>query len=96
MHLSALLEYLTAEVLELSGNCCKDLKLKVIKPRHMFLSIKGDEELTELMGNACLAQSGAIPHVNKALINRRKQPKTRKAKTQQNDTAASAVPPVQQ
>lgn len=67
VYVAAVLEYLTAELLELAGNAAKDNKKNRIVPRHICLAVRNDEEFNKYMGKATIAAGGVVPNIHAAL-----------------------------
>ncbi|XP_054853773.1 histone H2A-beta, sperm [Eublepharis macularius] len=71
VYLAAVLEYLTAEILELAGNAARDHRKARIVPRHVQLAVRNDEELGRLLGRVTIAQGGVLPNIPAALLPRK-------------------------
>ena len=73
VYLAAVLEYLSAEVLELAGNAARDNKKTRITPRHIQLAVKNDEELNKYLGRATIASGGVLPNIHTVLLKKKNE-----------------------
>ena len=70
VYMGAVLEYLMAEVLELAGNCARDMKKKTIKPRHVMMAVAMDDELKPLFDGVkvIMPGGGVVPGIHSCLV----------------------------
>merc|ERR550539_1449148 len=75
VYVAAVLEYLIAEVLELSGNAARDNKKQRIVPRHIQLAVRNDEELSSLFKDVVIPAGGVLPNIHAVLLPKNKKKK---------------------
>ena len=68
VYLAAVLEYLSAEVLELAGNAARDNKKARINPRHIQLAVSNDTELNSMLKSVTIPSGGILPHIHPNLV----------------------------
>jgi histone H2A len=64
--MTAVTEYLCAEILELAGNAARDNRKTYIIPRHIHLAIRNDEELDKQFKDFAFLGGGVLPVSNTA------------------------------
>ncbi|GMM49985.1 histone H2A [Starmerella bacillaris] len=61
VYLAGVLEYLTAEILDMAADAARAHRKTRIIPRHIALAVRKDEELNQLLGHVIIKQGGVIP-----------------------------------
>ena len=79
--MTSVVEYVTSELLEISGNLATEAGKKRINNRHLYLAIQQDDELGKLFHNIVLRQGGVLPKIEAALLPQKKGAKGRAAPT---------------
>ncbi|XP_056155199.1 core histone macro-H2A.2-like [Lampris incognitus] len=68
VYIAAVVEYLTAEVLELAGKAARDNKRGRITPRHIKLAMATDDELNQLLQGVTISNGGVLPRIHPELF----------------------------
>jgi histone H2A len=66
--MAGVLDYLTSELCELSVNIAQQHKAQRIKPRHIQLAIRADEEINKMFANILISDGGVMPNINEYLF----------------------------
>ncbi|XP_067611382.1 histone H2A type 1-A-like [Pseudorca crassidens] len=70
VYLAAVLESITAQILELAGNVCRDKKTRII-PCQLQLAVRNDEEPNNLLGGVIITQGGVLTNIHAVLLPRK-------------------------
>lgn len=82
IYLAAILEYIIAEILDLSVNAVRDSRKHTISSKHLLLVIQNDYALERLLRkiNWTIVGGGVIPYIAYSLLPKKKEKKEKKMK----------------
>lgn len=58
--MAAVLEYMSAEILELAGEAARQNHKRIIQPRHVNLAVQLDGELSTLLRDVTISGGGVV------------------------------------
>lgn len=68
IYMAAVLEYLTAELVELAGLVSQEHRRTRIVPRHIMMAIKRDDEFARLLKDVTISAGGVQNYINPVLL----------------------------
>ena len=78
LFLGAVLEQLSAEILELADNTARDNKKHRIIARQLQLAQRNDEKLNIVVSGVTIAQGGVLPNIETALLSKKNEKEQKK------------------
>merc|ERR1711982_276921 len=67
VYLASAIEYCTSELLELAIKVAAKAKKTTLKPRHIALAVRNDDELNKLLATVTITSGGVLPNVHPAI-----------------------------
>merc|ERR1712093_417828 len=71
IYLASAIEYCVSEMLELATKTAAKAKKQTLKPRHIALAVRNDDELNRLLANVTIASGGVVPNVHPAIAKKK-------------------------
>ena len=71
IYLASAIEYCTSELLELATKVATRTKKTTLKPRHIALAVRNDDELNKLLASVTIAAGGVVPNVHPAIAKKK-------------------------
>ncbi|XP_075534728.1 histone H2A-like [Dermacentor variabilis] len=73
VYMAAVLQYLTAEMLEPAGIAAHRKNKTRITPRHLQVAVRDNEELSKLLRNVTIAEGDVSPNIQQELLKTQKK-----------------------
>ena len=70
-YLAGVIQYATTELLELATKIAAKTKKTTLKPRHLALAVRDNDELNKLLATVTIAGGGVVPKVHPAIAKKK-------------------------